>query len=115
MEHIDIAISMAKKHLRDFERSMEAPPLCLSISSLQRFRCGYMFTYATTIFLNTWNDKYLVGGNSPFIVDVENNVIHEVVFHHSFEFQKWLYCRYRNDISKYYYYLYKFPKDREAH
>lgn len=109
MEHIDFAISIAKKHLRDLERLHKSSPFSLCIASLKRYKCAYLFQW----WLSDWNRKVSIGVNPYFIVDVENNAVHEIEIYHDFEFQMWLYCRYRDRPDVYYRYIRRIPRDKQ--
>ena len=99
MIQIEEAKEIALKYINEINTNIS---LSIMEEETISFEYGWMFFYQSTKFIETGDEKHLVGGNAPLIVDKINQSIHVTGTRLSDSDYIEKYCRYRGNINEFY-------------
>jgi hypothetical protein len=97
----DDAKIVALKELREREKRSKKDLALLEDETIE-FESGWMFFYQSVKGLKTGNFLYMLGGNSPMIVDKMNGTLHTTGTRKPNEFYIEKYNQYRDNPEVYY-------------
>ena len=95
------ARELAQSKLEDLEAASSVELSIMDCETIE-FKFGWMFFYQSKNFVMTGNDKFLVGGNAPIIVDKYNSSVHMTGTRRGERFYIENYSKYRDDLEKFY-------------